>query len=175
MIRTLMEEGLVDVGVMASSERSPGSYHMEPLLTEQLFLVGPADAELDASRPATIAGLGEVALILPGRPNLIRIQVERAIREAGRQYRNAVEAETLSLCLELTRRGVGYTVMPASALFGLSQRDDRLSVAPVEGLELTWSLCANRARGHSVAVRSVAAALREFVGARIGSRYSGAG
>jgi DNA-binding transcriptional LysR family regulator len=158
---------------MVSSEQSPESYDTTPLLTEQLFLVGAADAGLEPAGPVAVSRLAEVALILPGRPNMIRAQVEAAIRATGRTYRGALEAETLSLCLELTRRGLGHTVMPASALHGRIGVDGDLGAAPVDGLELTWSICANRARSHSVAVLSVAAALRGFVAERLGPCYRG--
>lgn len=51
-------------------------------------------------------------MILPGRPNVIRACIANALTRVGRTYHNRIEPETLSLCLELTRRGLGYTVMP---------------------------------------------------------------
>ena len=169
-IDALMAEGLVDVGVMVTPDRARDSYDTAPLLSEGLYLVGAATAGLDPAHAVPVSQLAASALILPGRPNLIRVQVERAIREAGGSYRGVLDAETLTLCLELTRRGLGRTVMPASALHGRLGRDSGLSAAPVEGLDLIWSVCANRARGHSVAVRSLTAALRDFVAGRLGDR-----
>ena len=37
----------------------------------------------------------------------------------------------------------------------------------LRGLFLTWNICVNRARAHTAAVRSVAAALRAFIAGRI--------
>jgi len=99
---------------------------------------------------------------------MIRVQVERAIRACGGSYRSAIEAETLTLCLELTRRGLGHTVMPESALFGRADDRPALTAVPIDGLDLVWSLCANRARGHSVAVRAVALASRAHVAKQLG-------
>lgn len=172
-VDALMAEGLVDVGVMVASERAAEGYDTAPLLTERLFLVGPADAGLDPAQNVTVATVAKSPLILPGRPNMVRTLVDRAVRDAGGIYRNAIEAETLTLCLELTRRGLGRTVMPASALHDRLGPGSGLSAAPVDGLELVWSVCANRARGHSVAVRALTSGLRDFVAARIGDRYDG--
>ena len=168
-IRSLMEEGLVDIGVVASSESSPDSFEVSPLFSERLFLVGPADAGLDVQSAVPVARLAELALILPDRPNVIRAQVEGAIHAAGGTYRGAIDAETLSLCLDLTRQGLGHTVMPESALSGQIGKDSGLCAAPIAGTDLTWSICANRARGHSVAVRRAAAGLRDFVEAKSGT------
>jgi LysR family nitrogen assimilation transcriptional regulator len=176
-IDALMAEGLVDVGVMVATAPPPDSYDTAPLFGERMFLVGPPGADLDPAVPVPVTRLAGLPLILPGRPNMIRVQVERAIRAAGGSCRNALEAETLTLCLELTRRGLGYTVMPASALHGRSDGAGNgpgaLAAAPVEGLDLDWSLCANRARSRSVAVRAVAAALQRHVATHVGPRYGG--
>jgi len=163
-IRALIEDGLVDVAVMAATEHPPESYDSTPLLTERLYLVGPKSAQLDPAEPVTGARLADVALILPGRPNVIRAQVEAAIAQAGGTYRSRFDTDSIALCLELTRRNLGYTVMPASALGPQVASDDNLSAAPIEGLELTWLLCTNRSRSHSVAVRTVSERLRSFTG-----------
>jgi len=90
--------------------------------------------------------------------------VEAAIAQAGGTYRSRFDTDSIALCLELTRRNLGYTVMPASSLGPQEASDDNLSAAPIKGLELTWSLCANRSRNHSVAVRTVSERLRSFTG-----------
>jgi LysR family nitrogen assimilation transcriptional regulator len=172
-IDALMAEGLVDVGVMVSPDRARDSYDTAPLLSERLYLVAAAAAGLDPMHSVPLDRLAAAGLILPGRPNQIRVQVERAIREAGGSYRSVLDAETLTLCLELTRRGLGSTVMPASALHGRLGEESGLSAAPIDRLGLVWSICANRARGHSVAVRSLAAALRDFVAAGLEKSLAG--
>ncbi|MBO6781734.1 MAG: LysR family transcriptional regulator [Alphaproteobacteria bacterium] len=165
-IRALIEDGLVDVAVMAATEHTPESYDSTPLFSESLYLVGPADAGL--RRDMAVAGpdLGEVDMILPGRPNVIRAQVEGAIAGAGGTYRSRFDTDSIALCLELTRRNLGFTVMPESALGEPDSAGTGLSAAPIEGLELTWTLCTNRARNHSVAVRTVSERLRRFAAER---------
>jgi LysR family nitrogen assimilation transcriptional regulator len=90
--------------------------------------------------------------VLPGRPNVARIQVEHALERKGLQFRMAVETDTLSLCLDLARRGVGFSVVPASSLYehGLG---NTISWAPIKGLFVAWALCENLDRIHSQAVR----------------------
>jgi hypothetical protein len=58
-------------------------------------------------------------------------------------------------------------VVPYSVVHGqLGGRAD-ISAAPIKGLFLTWNICVNRARAHTIAVRGIAARLRQFVGERI--------
>jgi LysR family nitrogen assimilation transcriptional regulator len=106
-------------------------------------------------------------MIMPGRPNVVRAYVENSMRRAGHVFHSRIEAETLSLCIELSRRNLGYTPMPYSMVHGRLGARATISAAPIEGLFLTWNICVNRARAHTAAVRSIAAALRTFIDGRI--------
>jgi LysR family transcriptional regulator, nitrogen assimilation regulatory protein len=161
-IRAWMEAGLIDIGVMAFAERAPDRFEVTPLIKEQLLLVGGPRVGLRLDVPVPISDVGNVPIILPGRPNIIRAQVENALQSCGRAYRARLDAETLPLCLELTRHGLGHTVMPYSAVHGQLKAAD-LTAAPIKDLTITWALYVNRARDHSTAVRGVASALAAFV------------
>lgn len=165
-IRALIEEGLVDVAVMAATEPAPESYDSTPLFTEDLLLVGHVDSEIQPSVPVSGEHLAELDLILPGRPNVIRAEVEAVIADAGGTYRSRFDTDSIALCLELTRRKLGYTVMPASALEGPATKASGFAATPIRDLKLSWSLCTNRARSHSVAVRTVSERLRNFTEAQ---------
>ena len=82
-----------------------------PLVVEQLLLVGSAQARLALDSPVPISQLDNIPMILPGRPNVVRAQVEHALRRAGGNYNSRFEADTPSLCLELTRRGLGFSAL----------------------------------------------------------------
>ena len=168
-LRKWMEEGVLDVAIMTNLEHAPANFETSPLVREQLVLVGDRHSGLRMDTPVPLSRIGVAHMILPGRPNVIRAYVEHAVTRAGHTYRNRIEAETLSLCLELTRRGLGYTVMPYCALHGRLDDSTELRGAPISGLSLTWDLCVNRARMHTVAVRAVAKSLRTFLEARIKS------
>lgn len=161
-IRAWMENGVVDAAVMAASERAPDSYEGQPLLSEQLMLVGDRTAGLRLDTAVPLSRLRIAHLILPGRPNVISAHVENAMRRAGHRYINRFEAETLPLCLELTRRGLGYTVMPYSALHRKLDTQD-LSAAPIAQLNVHWHLYVNRSRNYAVSTRKVVGMLRQHV------------
>jgi LysR family transcriptional regulator, nitrogen assimilation regulatory protein len=149
------------------TERAPRTFSAFPPVTEQLLLVGDRKAGLRPDASVPLSRLDAIDLIMPGRPNAIRAQVENAIRRAGYAYRCRFEAETVALCLELTRRGLGYTVTPSCALHDRLLHDEELTAAPIRSLAVTWALHINRAREHSVAVRALTTALRNFVVATI--------
>ena len=168
-IRMWMESGTVDAAIMASIERFPDTFSAIPLLQEQMLLVGDRKAGLRLDTPVPLSRLGIAHLILPGRPNVISAQVENAMSRAGHSYRNRFEAETLSLCLELTRRGLGYTVMPYSALHHRLHESNELSAAPVKTLSVTWQLHINRARTYAVSTRAIIGMLSQHIAQKIAS------
>jgi len=167
-IRRWMEQGVLDTAILVQTEHVPETFHSRPLIRERLLLVGGCSSGLSVDRPVPLARLANVPLILPGPPNVIRAQVENALRKSGHKYCSRMEVETPTLCMELARRGLGYTVMPACAVHDGS-RDNQTGFAPIRGLGVLWSLHVNRARQHSVAVRALTSALREFVARQISS------
>ena len=98
-------------------------------------------------------------LILTGRPNALRMIVERAVGAAGGQAEPVVQANSARLLCELAAHGLGTTVLPYSA-FREAYLGGRVSVAPLEGLSITWTLVTSRERGLSLAGRK----LRELIG-----------
>jgi LysR family nitrogen assimilation transcriptional regulator len=166
-LRKWMEDALLDVALMVSLERAPANFEVMPLVREQMMLVGGKRARLAMDKPVSLSRLAQAEMIMPGRPNVIRAYVENSMRRAGHKFHSRIEAETLSLCIELSRRNLGYTPMPYCMVHGRLGSRATFSAAPIDGLFLTWNICVNRARAHTAAVRSIAAALRQFVGERI--------
>lgn len=108
-------------------------------MREPLVLVGTARDGLKVDDPVPISRLDGAKLILPGRPNVIRAQIEHTMARKGMVFNVAVETDTLAIGLDLARQGLELTVVPACALFA---RDNGYSVnwAPIPGLFVTWAL-----------------------------------
>lgn len=165
-IRSWMESGLLDAALIVDLERIPENFSAKPLLRESLMLVGSHDKRLQLGSPVDLAELDDLPIILPGPPNSIAGLVENALKRGGYRYNNIFEAEILSLCLELARRGVGYTVMPYCALHDRLEAGT-LSAAPIRDLHIVWKLCINSARVFSVANRTVVEELTSYVTSQI--------
>lgn len=161
-LRRSMQQGLIDVAILDDQDDGGPALEQTPLLREHLLLVGPPGADLDVDHPVTPARLGAAPLILPGRPNAIRLSVDAYLKRHGQTYRRAADAETLALCLSLVKEGLGCTVMPYCALHDDPQLQP-LARAPISDLAITWSLVVSAARRHNGGVRSVAANLRTRV------------
>lgn len=151
-LRDHMFAGLLDLCVVPFDTSPAAGYRQTALLREPLVLVGAKSIGMQPSEPAPLSMLDGVKLVLPARPNVLRAHVEHSMIRKGMSFQLAVETDTLTLCLDLARRGIGFTVVPACSLSS-SGMADSISWAPIRGLYLTWALCENQARNHSQAVR----------------------
>lgn len=152
VLRDYMFAGLLDLCIVPCATTPPVGYRQTALVREPLVLVGHGNAGLSPDEPAQVSRLDGLKLVLPGRANFLRALVEHTLVRKGMAFRMAVETDTLSLCLELARRGVGYTVVPACGLYAHGL-EDAISWTPIRGLYVTWALFENQARMHSQAVR----------------------
>lgn len=169
LLRDYMFAGLLDLCVVPFATTPAAGYRQTALVREPLVLVGSKTAGLDPGDPVPVTRLDDMKLVLPSRPNVLRAQVEHTLGRKGMTFRVLVETDTLTLCLDLARRGVGYTVVPACAVHYAGFRD-AISWAPLRGMYITWALCENQARTHSPAVREGRRLIFETVAEAIGSR-----
>jgi LysR family nitrogen assimilation transcriptional regulator len=152
VLRDYMHAGLLDFCIVPFGEAQTQGYRQTRLVREQLLLVRKKDAGLRLDEPVALSSLDGLKLVLPSRPNALRVQVEHALERKGMTYAGGIETDTLALCLELTRLGLGVTVMPACTLYEYPHAE-QFSWAPIRGQYLTWALYENLARTHSQAVR----------------------
>jgi len=152
VLRDYMFGRLLDIAIIPFEPSPPPSYQQTPLVREPMVLVGPGKDGLRADHPVTLSNIDGVKLVLPGMPNVARVQLERAMERKGLKFRIAVESDMLALNLDLVRREVGCTVVPACALHshGLGES---ISWAPIRGQFVTWALCENIDRMHSLPLR----------------------
>ncbi|WP_397475361.1 LysR family transcriptional regulator [Pusillimonas sp.] len=164
-LRERMHQSLIDVAIMEDRDDESSQFERIPLIKEQVFLVGNADSGLRPDQGVDARQLGRCQLILPGRPNIIRMRLEAYLKNNGEKYRRAADAETLPLCLSLVNDGHGMTVMPYCALYEYPMSS--LRVAPIVDLPMVWSMYINKARRHSAGVRHIADGLRRAMVARV--------
>lgn len=169
VLRDYMFAGLLDLCIVPLATAPPAGYRQTALVREPLVLVGGVHEELNPDEPVPASRLDGIKLVIPGRPNVLRAQVEHALTRKGMTMNVAVETDTLTLCMELARRGVGSTVAPACAV-NYQRFGEVVSWAPIRGLFMTWALCENQARTHSAAVREGRRLVFETVAAAIKSR-----
>jgi LysR family nitrogen assimilation transcriptional regulator len=156
--------GKIDVAVLYNAPRT-GSLRAEPLLTDELFLLGPAEGGIlpDAeSVPARL--LAEIPLILPARPHGLRMLVDARLGEAGIVPRVEIEVEAMPSTLGLVENGVGYTILSYSTAHARVQAGRMRAWRIVEpGITRQLILATSSQRPTTPAMRSLVAMVRQEV------------
>ena len=133
----LMYEGLrvgnLDIAVLYNAEHSP-EVEMTALHTEELVLISKTGLPPNKStnkaqktkkrQPITLAGVANLPLILPSRPNAFRILIEGEMNAIGRKPNISLEVDGLNAILSLVKEGMGHAVLPS---YTLSNFDDPAS------------------------------------------------
>ncbi|RAR51226.1 LysR family nitrogen assimilation transcriptional regulator [Paraburkholderia unamae] len=149
-LREVMHSGMLDIAIIPFEGGSPAGYRHTALLREPLVLVSNKRARLRPEKPVPLSHLDNLKLALPGKPNVIRTQIEHALARQGYAFKSIVEIDAMHLSIDLAREGSAHTVTPCCAVSAMSDQD--VSWAPVRGMYITWALCENTARSHSAAV-----------------------
>ena len=113
ILQPRMLAGELDMAVLYE-DRNYGALAATPLLTERLMLVGPAGGH--ARGTTTAESLRGGVLLLPSRPNRLRLLVDDALAQQTAQEPKIVEVDSLSALLAMVEGGAGYTVLPYSTV-----------------------------------------------------------
>jgi DNA-binding transcriptional LysR family regulator len=166
VIEELLQSRQIDVAILFGSARKLDGFDLTPLAAEDIYLVGPPQAGLQAGRSVSIKRLAELPIILISRHNQLRVQTEKTLAGYGLNFRPFLEVEGQPLTHDLVEKGTGYTITPHCAVQSELESGE-LSGAPVRGLTITWVLAVNRARAHAPAVRELVALIRTAADARV--------
>lgn len=169
-----LDDGDLDLSMLYNLGSTP-TIAVTTVLEEQLWVVGPADAELCADAPVTWAELARRPVVMPVVGHGLRIMIDAALQDAGVVVETVVETNALSIQRQLVAAGHGWTVLPASGV-GREVADGRLRAAPVGEPPVTRSLGIALTRAGRVppSVKAVAGALSAVVrGAAVTGRWPG--
>jgi len=124
-----LQRGEIDLAIMYGPATD---FHMKSteLLVEELALVGPPGSELNAATPVPVTGIATLPLVLPSRPHGLRAVVENAAIKAKAKLNVRFEADSFRVLKYLVEKGLGFTVLPLSAIAQESQQG-RLAHAPL--------------------------------------------
>jgi DNA-binding transcriptional LysR family regulator len=111
-----LREGRLDLG-MVFREEVGRNLSLERLLDEQLFLVGPRDAE--GGPPFSDGEIGQVAfgdlvhlpMVLPGAPHGLRDLIDQRGRRAGIRLRVIAEVDALAQLTAVASAGLGWSIL----------------------------------------------------------------
>ncbi|WP_374324187.1 LysR substrate-binding domain-containing protein [Azonexus sp.] len=158
--------GRLDVALLYNATPSP-DVDLTPLLEEELFLVSP---ETD-SRPTTPVAIGELPdypLIVPSRPNAIRMLIESALANLGLRPSIAFEVDGINAILDLVGEGFGYAILSQTAVANLAgERKFRLRSVQGDGLKAKLSLGMNSHRQITATQRALIELIQRVVATRL--------
>ncbi|MEY4710716.1 MAG: hypothetical protein RIS88_166 [Pseudomonadota bacterium] len=131
-----LASGRLDIALVYNATATP-DIELTALLDEDLFLVqarasGNDRARATARRPLPLAELARLPLVIPSRPNAIRMQVEGALAASGLRPDIALEIDGVSAILDLVAEGSGSAVLSAAAV-KQSSRPDAYTLRPLSG------------------------------------------
>jgi LysR family nitrogen assimilation transcriptional regulator len=158
-LEQLVQQGRLDCALVIDLE-APRSLQSHALLSEPLYLVGPAAAALSIAVPVSIDEVASKDLILTTRPNSLRLIVENALARTRQPQQVVADFNATGLMVELVARGMAFSVLPWSAAWAALRRGE-LTLAPIPDLHIDWVLVARRDRRDSLAAAKLAALVRE--------------
>jgi LysR family transcriptional regulator, nitrogen assimilation regulatory protein len=115
-------------------------------MEEELFLIGLRSRKAPSS-PISLKEVAELPLVIPSRPNAIRMSVETQMAGIGCKPNISLEIDGISAILDLVADGTGYAILPKYALVNSNQPEVFLArpiVKPKMGSKLALATAAGR-------------------------------
>lgn len=153
--------GRLDAAVVSTAETLDG-LETVPLVTEPMIVAGPAASRATIGKRITLARLAELPLIVTTRPNTLRLVTDRALARRELKPDIALEVNTSRIAVELCAAGLGWAVLPYSAVHRPVE-EGRVCAAPISGLTVTWALASSRARAMSLAMQKLRELLLQHI------------
>jgi len=143
VLSEMVMTGRMDMAIIYASGPMKG-VRLEPLLTEELFLIAPPGTHLPESEGDTIslATLDGMDMLLPSRTHFLRRLIDDQCAQIGISLHVTAEIESVATLREAIEAGLGATILPA-ALAGTFQGPERPVVRRIvePGIQATVSLC----------------------------------
>lgn len=115
--------GRLDIAVLYNAQPTP-ELDITPLHDEELVLVQarkPGQAESAAQKPIDLADVARLPLVIPSRPNAIRMHVETELAGIGCKPTIALEIDGVSAILDLVADGAGVALLSRIAVASTAQ------------------------------------------------------
>jgi LysR family transcriptional regulator, nitrogen assimilation regulatory protein len=113
-----LHTGRLDIAVLYNATPAP-DIEMSPLMEEELLLVQPRPpglAEEPPPPPVALQELATVPLVIPSRPNAIRMHLEAEMAAIGVRPMVALEIDGVSAILDLVADGAGAALLSRHAV-----------------------------------------------------------
>jgi len=169
-LSTAMQDGLttgrLDIAVLYNTPSTTG-LEVSPLMHEALLLVQarpPGLQEDPPPGPIALADIAALPLVIPSRPNAIRMFVESEMAALGCRPTIGLEIDGVSAILDLVDDGAGYAVLSRNAV-ARSTRPSAFAVRPItvadHPLRIALSVALSASRPSTLTQQATIQLLRE--------------
>ena len=174
-LSTALQESLVngrlDIAVLYNT-RASAELDVQPLHEEDLFLVQPRGRGAPRQgRPLRLQALADLPLVIPSRPNAIRMQVESDLAALGCRPTIALEIDGVPAILDLVADGAGSAVLPRHAVDSAPRPQDFV-LRPIRSPALRTQivLATSAQRPATLTQQTALALIRDTLAATVGPR-----
>lgn len=154
-----VESDRLDIAFSYNPSAVPGLV-CEPLLTEDLCLIGPAGGKDEQPITARITELARIPLILTSAASGLRNLVEEATRAKNIELNVVLEIDSVTATKEMVAKGIGYAILPPGAV-RREVEDRRLTSRPFARPALSRNMYLVYSASHPAS--NAAAAVREVM------------
>lgn len=113
--------GRLDVALLYDAAPSP-DIELKPVISQALYLV-QSRHQAPTVGPISLRELADMPLIIPSRPNVIRMHVETELANHGLRPLIAMEVDAISAILDLIAEGAGNGVLPTSSVHAFGRAE----------------------------------------------------
>lgn len=138
-LATLLNARELDLAVLFDARLqthpdAPGSrmWQVQPLLSEDLFLIAPRRNASPRPTGMSLAALGEEPLILPTGPHGLRSTLDAAFARAGVVPNVALEVDSLAMLMAAVESGLGSTLQPRAAVGRFPDAEQRFVLVHID-------------------------------------------
>jgi LysR family nitrogen assimilation transcriptional regulator len=121
-MQDLLTTGRLDIALLYDPAPAPDLHCVALLMEEDLYLVSPRSAHAD-SAPVALKALAAMPLVLPSRPNTIRMTVETQLAKLGLKPWIKLEIDAYASILDFVSQGTASAVLPKCVVEKLLKRD----------------------------------------------------
>lgn len=172
-LRESLVAGRIDLALLYNAQPA-NDLDITHLLDEELVLVQkrpPGLAEEPPAGPIALRTLGEVGLVIPSRPNAIRMHLESELLKLGVPLSIALEIDGVSAILDLVADGAGSAVLSRHAVLS-SVRPAAYTMRRIDspGLRIAIGLATSALRPTTLTQQAALQLLQQTVHQRLASR-----
>ena len=122
--------GRLDIALLYNAAPSP-DIELTPLLEEPLFLVQRRSGKTAAKpKPVPLREIAKLPLVIPSRPNAIRMLVEAELASLGCRPQVALEIDGVAAILDLVADGAGNAILSRHAVI-TSAHPEAFTIRPI--------------------------------------------